>query len=101
VHLVQLLLPLRDNAGEAFARADFDRVQSELTARFGGVTAYLRSPASGAWVEEGRVDRDQVIMIEVMCERLESAWWGEYRTVLESRFRQDTVLIRAIPVEVL
>ena len=34
-HLVQLLLPLYDNEGHDFPRAQFDRVAKELTERFG------------------------------------------------------------------
>lgn len=48
MHLIQLLLPLYDNQGNRFDHAVFDEVQAELTERFGGVTAYLRSPARGA-----------------------------------------------------
>ena len=59
--LVQLLLPLRDNEGRPFGRADFERVRSELADRFGGVTAFLQSPASGIWKEpsEGDTQRDE------------------------------------------
>jgi hypothetical protein len=100
MHLVQILLPLRDNDDRPFPRAAFDRVNEELTDRFGGVTAYLRSPASGAWREEGgEVARDDVAIIEVMDDSLDRAWWTAYRHDLEHRFRQDEVLIRASEVE--
>jgi hypothetical protein len=100
MHLVQILLPLYDNGGDPFGRAPFDRVRDELTERFGGVTAYLRSPAEGAWREpDGDVARDDVAILEVMAERLERAWWAEYREELERRFRQDEVVVRATPVE--
>ncbi len=100
MHLVQILLPLRDNDGRPFPRADFDGVNQELTDRFGGVTAYLRSPASGAWREEGGdVTHDDVAIIEVMDDSLDRAWWTSYRQALEHRFRQDEVLIRANKVE--
>jgi hypothetical protein len=100
MHLVQILLPLRDNDDRPFPRADFDRVNQELTDRFGGVTAYLRSPASGAWREDGGdVTHDDVAIIEVMDESLDRAWWTSYRHDLEHRFRQDEVLIRANEVE--
>lgn len=49
MYLVQLLLPLRDNEKQAFPRAEFDRVRNELTERFGGATAFLRSPACQAF----------------------------------------------------
>jgi hypothetical protein len=99
VHLVQLLLPLRDNQGEPFPRETVDAVLAELTARFGGVTAYLRSPASGAWLDEGQVDHDQLVMVEVMCQTLDRPWWARYRSGLETRFRQESLMVRATQVE--
>ena len=95
MHLVRLILPLCDNEGRAFARAEFDRVRDELTEHFGGVTAFRRSPAEGAWKEdEGSVTRDEVVVYEVMAERLERAWWADYRGSLARRFRQDEYVAR-------
>jgi hypothetical protein len=100
MHLVQLLLPLYDNEGRAFPREDFDRVRDELTDRFGGVTAFLRSPAEGAWKEnEGGVTRDDVVVYEVMTEQLDRRWWADYRDRLTRRFRQDELLITATAAE--
>jgi hypothetical protein len=99
VYLVQLLLPLRDPDGEPFPREAFEGVARELTSVFGGVTAYLRSPADGAWVDAGRVDRDRLVMVEVMTEALDRGWWAEYRSRLEASFRQDEILVRATRVE--
>ena len=48
MYLVQLLLPLYDNANTRFPRETFDHVRQELTDRFGGVTAFLRSPEKGS-----------------------------------------------------
>jgi hypothetical protein len=101
MYLVQFLLPLRDNEGRAFTRADFERVRTELTERFGGVTAFLQAPAQGAWKEEGETTRDEVVLYEVMVETLERAWWKDYRARLEQRFRQETILVRALGVETL
>jgi hypothetical protein len=100
MHLVQILLPVYDNAGRAFGRDAFARVREELTDRFGGVTAHLRSPAEGAWRDPGgEVDRDDVVFLEVMAEALDRAWWAEYRAGLEARFRQDEVVVRAMEME--
>jgi hypothetical protein len=100
MHLVQLLLPLRDNEGAPFPREMLDGVRHHLTERFGGVTAHLRAPATGAWKDdEGDVARDDVVILEVMAEDLDRAWWAEYRGELESRFRQDEIVIRATPIE--
>ncbi len=49
MHLVQILLPLYDNAGAPLPRALYDRVREELSRRFGGLTAFTRSPAEGLW----------------------------------------------------
>ncbi len=100
MHLVRLLLPLYDNKGRAFPRAEFERVRNELTERFGGVTAFLRAPAEGAWKEdEGAVTRDQVVVYEVLAEELERDWWKSYRGDLARRFRQDELLITAAAAE--
>lgn len=40
MHLVQLFLPLRDNAGASLPPALFAAVRAELTDAFGGITAY-------------------------------------------------------------
>lgn len=101
-HLVQLFLPLAYNDGRNVPAAEFDRVFDELTERFGGVTAYQRSPAEGAWKPAGgRVSYDRVIAYEVVAERLEIDWWAAYRRELEARFRQEKILLRAIAVAVL
>ena len=49
MRLVQILLPLYDNQRKPFPRAFFDHVREELTKQFGGVTAFVRSPAVGVW----------------------------------------------------
>jgi hypothetical protein len=102
MHLVQLLLPLYDNDKRPFAQAMLDRVSDELAEKFGGVTAFRRSPAEGVWEEgRGRVSRDEVVILEVMMERIDRAWWADYRRELERRFRQERILIRATEAELL
>ena len=100
--LVQILLPVRDNEGRPFGDQVFGPTRRELLERFGGVTAYQRAPAQGLWkTDEGEVARDEVVIFEVMVGDLDRAWWGGYRQTLETRFRQDVILIRAIPHETL
>ena len=98
--LVQLLLPLFDNAGRRLPHERFAQVRDELTDRYGGVTAYLRAPAQGTWKEDtGEVDRDEVVMCEVMVGELERDWWAGYRRTLERRFGQEEIVIRATALE--
>ena len=94
--LVQLLLPLRDDAGTPFPRAYYDALAKELTERFGGVTAHTRAPASGLWEEPtGEKVRDDVVIYEVMADTLDEAWWADLRTRLEAQFKQQELVIRA------
>jgi len=100
VYLVQLLLPLYDNGGRRFPNERFTTVRDELTDRYGGLTAYLRSPAHGTWKEEnGVVERDEVVMFEVMVDHLDRAWWSQYRNTLEERFGQQELVVRATEVQ--
>lgn len=100
MHLVQMLLPTYGNDGRAVAAAAFADVRRELTERFGGVTAYLRAPAVGLWKpDDGNVERDDVVMVEVVVEELDRSWWAGYRHELQHRFGQKEILVRAIAVD--
>ena len=100
MHLIRLLLPLYDNDGNRFPPKLLDDVFDELTHKFGGITAYQRSPAEGAWKPPGeRVVHDDVVLFEVMVDPLDRAWWADYRRKLEERFQQDKLLILALAVE--
>jgi hypothetical protein len=100
VQLVEILLPVYDNAGAAWPKAAFDAVRDQLTERFGGVTAFTRSPAVGLWADDaGRVRRDDVIVVEVMTDQLDREWWAGYRHELEERFRQQEIVVRAVGCE--
>ena len=99
-HLVQLLLPTHRRNGSPVASEEFARVRVELTEHFGGVTAYTRSPATGLWKrDDEEIERDQVIMIEVVVEALDREWWAGYREKLETRFGQEEVHARALAME--
>ena len=100
MYLVEFLLPLYDNEGTPFAKPDFERVRRELTDRFGGVTAFMRSPAMGFWADEtGTVRHDDLAGFEVMTERLDRDWWQTYREQLCARFRQREIVVRATAFE--
>ncbi len=101
--LVEILLPLYDNAREAFPREHFLRVRGELTERFGGLTAFDHSPAKGFWKENGQeaTSRDAIVLFEVFTEHLDAAWWRQYREELQARFRQKFVVIRAHETQLL
>lgn len=96
MQLVQILLPLRGPQGNAFPHAEYSRVAEELTGQFGGMTAYTRAPASGLWQErDGETTRDDIVVYEVMVDKLDAVWWSGYRRTLEARFAQQELVVRA------
>lgn len=102
MELFQIVLPLYDNGGNRLGRDLFTATLAELTERFGGATAFTRSPAEGFWENpDGRMQRDDVIVVEVLTDVPDDEWWAAYRTELERRFQQETILIRALPCRVI
>lgn len=96
MNLVQLLLPLYAPDGTRFPASHFEGVAHELTGRFGGLTAYARAPAEGLWQEHrGRTHHDEIVVYEVMVDDLDEGWWREYRSELQTRFRQRELVVRA------
>ncbi len=101
MHLIQILLPLKDNDGRPFEAADYGRVRTELAERFGGITAFTRAPAEGIWKDGGRTNSDDLVVFEIMASALDRPWWEGYRAELERRFRQEAIVVRAIRVDML
>ncbi len=93
--LIQILLPLYDQSQNPFASALYEQVKGELTNRFGGLTAYSRSPASGTWKKEGEgVVKDDIYIYEVMTEAADDFFWKAYKNKLQQTFEQDELIIR-------
>jgi len=97
--LIQLLLPTSGAGGDR-AMTALAETRRELVDRFKGVTAYVRSPAKGLWTApDGHIEADDVVMVEVMTDAFDRGWWRSYSATLAQRFAQDTILVRALPVE--
>jgi uncharacterized protein with PQ loop repeat len=92
LHLIQILLPLYDNAGKWFEQAPYSKMQGELAKKFGGLTTFTRVPAQGLWKNEGDTKRDDIVIFEVMAPALDRDWWGWYRSILEVLFRHNHLL---------
>ncbi len=99
MHLVQIILPLFENSGDAIDADRFREVRQTLLERFGGVTAFTRSPAQGLWQDGSRVERDEVLLYEVMVAELDRHWWTAYRKELEGKFHQQEIVVRAHLIE--
>lgn len=102
MHLVQILLPIHDNAREPFPPGDYRRVRQELTDKFGGITVYTHARAEGHWkLSDNHTSRDDIVIFEVMASALDANWWSDYRHELEARFRQDVIVVRAHQTQLL
>ena len=100
-YLVQVVLPVYDGGGRKISQRRFAAVMHTLTERYGGVTAYVHTPAEGRWASHGKTHRDEVIIIEVMTDSRDAKWWKGYRKKLELEFKQEKILIRLMRCETL
>jgi hypothetical protein len=108
VVLIQLLLPTALPADASTTDTSMDAASAlaetrrELTEAFDGLTAYVRAPAKGAWTApDGHTEHDDVVMVEVVTDRFDREWWKAYASRLSARFRQDSMHVRAIPIQML
>lgn len=101
MYIIQILLPLSNNAGCAFPLEVFEDIQQRLVTRFGGLTAYTRAPARGVWVTEARPAIDDIVIAEVMTEALDRDWWRGFRADVEDRLDQEELVVRAFPIDLL
>jgi hypothetical protein len=96
MYLIQILLPLHDAKGRGFPKARYEQVATELTDKFGGVTAFTRTPAEGRWKPGGGpASEDDIVVVEVMTDDLDARWWEKYRKRLEKAFKQESIVVRA------
>jgi len=102
MYLIQILLPLYANDGRRFSEPEFTLVRDELTESFGGLTTYVRSPAEGLWKESSSTTvYDDIVIYEVMTNKLDRSWWSKYRTELADRFQQEMLIVRVSKVQLL
>ncbi|ANL50287.1 MULTISPECIES: hypothetical protein [Rhizobium] len=93
-YLVKVLLPVGNDAGSIL-----EPISHKLTEIFGGVTMHVNAPAEGLWKNEGDVDWDRIVVVEVMTNNLDRAWWAAFRKELELALEQEEIVIRASEVE--
>ncbi len=101
MRIIEILLPLYRNDGSPQPQALFAAVREEMVKRFGGLTAFTRSPAQGLWEQDGERSRDEIVIFEVMADWLDRTWWTEYRAQLEREFEQEAIIVRARAIELL
>jgi hypothetical protein len=45
------------------------------------------------------LERDRIVIVEVMVDKIDSDWWSGYRGRLEAEFAQQEILIRSYSCE--
>ena len=95
MHLIELFLPCDRGDGTPVGEDELQEVVASLADRFGGATAFTRTPAQGLWKSATAVEEDRIVNVEVMVEDLDMPWWRNYRAALEKQLQQQHVLIRA------
>ncbi len=96
MYLIQVLLPVN----QRYDRNAFAVTREELVEEFGGVTAYSRAPAEGVWIApDGAMERDSVLMVEVLTDEFDRQWWRQYQATLAARFQQEEIHVRALLAE--
>jgi hypothetical protein len=95
MYLVEIFLPLYDQRGKRFPTSIYKAERERLVEKFGGITAHSQAPAKGLWKNQGRTEKDDMVIFEVMIKRLDRRWWKAYRRRLEKTFRQKELLMRA------
>ena len=99
--LIQIFLPLYDNNGRRFPAKAYATERDILVERFGGLTAYMRSPARGLWKDGGKTTRDDMVILEVMVRRTDRKWWNNYRHKLQKQFKQKELVVRSQDMKLL
>jgi hypothetical protein len=98
--LIQILLPITADGQNFDSAAALAETRRELAETFDGLTAYLRSPAVGLWTApDGRQEKDDVVMVEVVADTFDRRWWGAYARTLARRFHQETIHVRAMAID--
>lgn len=94
MNVIEVFLPLDTGRGEPIPPETIEGLVAGLGDRFGGATAYSREPAEGLWKRAMTLERDRIIVVEVMVDQVDDQWWSAYRQRLEREFDQQQVLIR-------
>jgi hypothetical protein len=92
---------MNDNQGTPFPEPVFTQIETALTEKFGGDTAYKRAPAQGRWKSEDSTDADEIAIFEVIVGVIDKEWWSDFRRTLEERLGQEKILITARDIEIL
>ncbi|MFO1184930.1 MAG: hypothetical protein U1E56_09090 [Bauldia sp.] len=100
-YLIEILLPATENHGRITGDVRYADAVDTLVRTFGGLTAFTRSPADGWWDGPRGETLDRIVIVEVIAPSLDRQWWQQFRSRLETAFRQQRIVVRAQEIELL
>ena len=95
MQLVQVFVPVIWKDDPTRFATEVATVVQELTERFGGATSFLSDRAEVIWKnDDGRIEHDAVVIIEVQVGEVSVPWWTAFQARLGRRVGQDEILVR-------
>jgi inorganic pyrophosphatase len=92
--MIQLFLPVKDQNGKPFAKSLYRNLNVQLLKKFGGLTVYARSVATGFWENDnGNKVKEEVLIYEVMTAHVEEKYWKKLKSSLQEKFSQQEIMI--------
>ena len=102
MYQIELYLPLYNNDKKAFPTSHYESVKQNLSDKFGGITMYSRTPVIGLWKEsQESIVKDDLVIYEIISEKLDESFWQEYKFMLQSLFQQEAIIIKSSKIKLL
>lgn len=94
--LVEVFVPQYFPSGKEIEGEYLEEMRDILLSKFGGSTAFTQCPVEGEWKDaSGSIEEDRVIILQVMCEEIDRAWWTNFRNRWQEMLQQKELMIRA------
>jgi len=93
--LIQLFLPVTNSPS---ADKKLEALEQKLIKNFGGLSIYAQNPVSGSWRKKGQLEKDKMMVFEVMVPVFNEKFWKKLKTSLEKQFGQKEILIRSLDI---
>lgn len=97
----EMLLPLKDNAGQPVSEELFKQTREELLAEFGSLS-FQPIPVHGIWTYEGKRYEDELLrfVVDVSDTARNRRFFTRFKKTLLRRFEQIEIYLVSYPIEV-
>jgi inorganic pyrophosphatase len=100
--LIQIFLPVVDENGSPFPNRFFVQVKNKLSEKFDGLSVYTHALAEGYWKNErSSLEKDKLLVYEVMANEVDLNYWKNFRTSLEKQFKQELIVVRCLGINLI